>query len=272
MKPYARLLAVVISTSVGLMLNGCSQEQIDQEFQDCTDCPIMVVVPAGSFQMGSAGSNDKFNSRERPQHQVTISHDFAVGKFEVTFDEWNACVSAGGCNGYQPDDSGWGQGKRPVQWISWNDAKAYVEWLSLKTGKTYRLLSETEWEYAARAGTTVNYSWGDDIGSNQANCAICESQWDQEMTAPVGSFSANAFGLYDMHGNVYEWVEDCGNDDYSGAPNDGSARLGVDCDSHIMRSGNFISPPMFLRSASRTWYGEGGRSEGVGFRLARTLD
>ena len=159
---------------------------------------------------------------------------FAVSKFEVTFDEWDACFELGGClvnAADQPSHAAlpgpWGRGKRPVINVSWGDAQEYVAWLSKETGKSYRLLTEAEWEYAARAGSTTNYSWGDDIrkeGKVMANCNGCGSEWDNQKTAPVGSFAANAFGLHDMHGNVWELVEDCWSENYDGAPVDGSAR------------------------------------------------
>ena len=189
-------------------------------FRDCDQCPQMVVVPAGRFRMGDvsgAGASD-----EKPVHDVILAAPFAVGKYEVTFAEWDACVAAGGCK-HRPEDEGWGRGSRPVIDVSWEDTQQYVGWLSRETGKPYRLLSEAEWEYVARAGTTTKYPWGDDIGTNRANCAGCGSQWDNKMTAPVESFEANAFGLFDTAGNVWEWVEDCWNGSYRGAPNDGSA-------------------------------------------------
>ena len=177
-------------------------------FRDCPECPEMVVVPAGSFMMGSPASEKDRDDDEGPVHRVnrvTIAAPFAVGVYEVTFDEWDACVRGGGCGGYRPVDAGWGRGRRPVINVNWEDVRTYVDWLSRETGKDYRLLSEAEWEYAARAGTTTRYHWGDDIGRNRANCYYtydgCGDSWDH--TAPVGSFGANGFGLHDMHGNVW---------------------------------------------------------------------
>ena len=236
-------------------------------FRDCTECPEMVVVPAGSFMMGSDES-----SSEIPRHRVTIAKPFAVGKYEVTFAEWDACVAAGGCGGHRPGDEGWGRGRWPVINVSWDDAKAYVRWLNRKTGKQYRLPSEAEWEYAARAGTTTRYSWGDDIGRNRANCDGCGSRWDNEQTAPAGSFRANVFGLHDVHGNVWEWVEDCWSGNYLGAPADGSAWESGDCSRRVLRGGSWDNRPWFLRSASRSGDGAGNRNDGSGFRVARTLD
>ncbi len=240
-------------------------------FKDCDVCPEMVVVPAGTFQMGTSPSYEGFrNDNEAPVHQVTIPRAFAVGKYEVTFAEWDACVAGGGCEGYRPDDRGWGRGSRPVIKVSWQDANAYAAWLSRKTGKAYRLLSEAEWEYAARAGTTTARHWGDEIGVGRANCDGCGSRWDNEETAPVGSFQANAFGLHDMLGNVFEWVADCWNGSYAGAPSDGSAWTSGDCDERVRRGGTWTLGPVFLRAGHR------GRSEPdirpsfFGFRVART--
>ena len=240
-----------------------------EKFRDCPECPEMAVVPAGSFMMGGRYGN------ERPVHEVTIGAPFAVGVYEVTFAEWDACVRDGGCrgrgDGYTASEPGWGRGRRPVINVGWDDAKRYVQWLSRKTGRAYRLLSESEWEYAARAGTETAYSWGDEIGVNRANCSGCGSQWDDDRTAPVGSFDANAWGLHDMHGNVYEWVEDCWNDSYAGAPADGSAWLTRDCDERVLRGGSWYFKPSFLRAAFRYRFTTGFRDDIIGFRVARTL-
>ena len=213
-------------------------------FRDCPACPEMVVVPAGSYRMGGQGQ----------QHEVAIGSPFAVGRYEVTFAEWDACVAEGGCGGVRPGDSGWGRGDRPVSSVSWDDAKRYAQWLSGKTGKAYRLLSESEWEYAARAGAETAYSWGDEIGVNRANCNGCGSQWDNRSTAPAGSFGANAWGLHDMHGNVNEWVEDCWNEQLRGAPADGSAWLTSNCRRRVLRGGWWGAHPSDLRAASRFYY------------------
>ena len=214
------LVGIAIVTALALSVTG-NAFKLGDTFKDCDSCPEMVVVPPGSFRMGDLHRGGYFS--EKLIHAVRIDHAFAVGKFEVTFDEWAACVSDGGCNGYRPDDLGWGRSDRPVFHISWQDAKTYVKWLSRKTGKKYRLLSEAEWEYAARATSQTMFPWGNSIGSGYANCDGCGSVWDDDLTAPVGSFAPNAFGLHDMHGNVYEWVEDCWHSDYEGAPSDGSA-------------------------------------------------
>ena len=232
--------------------------------------PEMVMIPAGSFRMGCVSGQDCF-SDERPVHNVSIQQAFAVSKYEVTFAQWDACVLGGGCGGYRPDDEGWGRGTRPVINVSWEDAHAYVSWLSSQTGQNYRLLSEAEWEYVARAGSQTAYSWGNDIGSNQANCDGCGSRWDDEQTAPVGSFQANALGVHDMHGNVREWVEDCWNERYRRAPSDGSAWLRGNCEWRVVRGGTWVGDPGDLRSANRGGNSTGRRDSYDGFRVARTL-
>lgn len=248
-----------------------------QSFKECArDCPQMLVVPAGSFTMGSMANEVGHHANEGPQHMVSIVKPFAVSKYELTFADWDACVAGGGCNGYEPKDQGWGRGQQPAINVNWHDAQAYVAWLSQVTGKTYRLLSEAEYEYATRAGTTTAYPWGDEIklnGQTMANCAGCGTQWDNKQTAPVGSFAANAFGLYDMVGNVWEWTEDCPHNDYNGAPADGSPWIaGGDCTGRIVRGGSFTFATDGVRSAIRAGITSDFRSLNLGFRVARTLD
>ena len=246
------------------------EQGVDRKFRDCAKCPQMVVVPSGSFTMGSLSGEEGRRNNESPQHVVRIDYRFAVGMYEVTFAEWDACVNAGGCRGYIPDDEGWGRGNRPVINVSWEDAQSYVRWLSARTGHKYGLLSESEWEYMARAGTTTAYSWGDNIGQSRANCVGCGSQRDDEKkTASTGSFSANAWGVYDMHGNVWEWVEDCWNDSYVGAPSDGSAWESGNCDRRVLRGGSWSSRSRFLRSGIRYWHSPSYRFSHVGFRVVR---
>jgi formylglycine-generating enzyme required for sulfatase activity len=187
----------------------------------------------------------------------------------VTFEEYDAFTDATGRE--RAYDQGWGRGRRPIINVSWHDAVAYTQWLSSQTGESYRLPSEAEWEYAARAGSTTKYSWGNDIGRNRANCDGCGSRWDDEKTAPVGSFRANRWGLYDVHGNVWEWVKDCYNDSYRGAPTDGSAWESGDCSRRVLRGGSWGSLPGFLRAASRNGLTAGSRYGSVGFRVARTV-
>ena len=240
-------------------------------FRECAkDCPEMIVVPAGDFMMGSPANEEGRYTDEDPQHKVTIAGPFAVSKFQVTFDEWDACVAYGDCE--RVSDSGYGRGRKPVINVTWDDAQRYAAWLSKMTGRPYRLLSEAEREYAARAGTQTAYSWGDKIGEGNANCASCGSQWDDRQTAPVGSFAPNAFGLYDMHGNVWEWVEDCYHNNFEGAPTDGVAwTAGDNCSDRVARGGSWVRNPQFLRSASRYWFTSVNRNNVLGFRVGRTL-
>ena len=235
-------------------------------FRDCPQCPEMVVIPAGSFQMGSVHGLDD----EKPVRRVTISRRFAVGKYEVTFGEWDACVADGGCS-HHPDDWGWGRGNHPVMNVSWEDAQDFVGWISRKTGRTYRLPSEAEWEYAARAGARTRYSWGDEIGSGHANCDGCGPRWDLEGTAPVGSFIANGFGLFDVHGNVMEWVADCWRGGTSGSEGGRTPPNRGKCGERVLRGGSWREVPWFLRSASRHSTNPDARGYVYGFRIARTL-
>jgi formylglycine-generating enzyme required for sulfatase activity len=247
-------------------------------FRECAACPEMIVLPAGEFVMGAL--SDGFQNRplsgekvasggESPQRRVTIPKRFAVGAFEVTFDEWDACVALGGCltRAYDP---GWGRGKRPVIYVGWEDAQQYVKWLSKRTGRDYRLLTEAEWEYAARAGTITFNSWGDEIGSGLANCEKCGSPWGGKQTAPVGSFPPNAFGLHDMEGNVWELVEDVWVSGYEGAPSDGSAR-GDDPQERrrVARGGAWDLG--LLPVTRRMGFTPDSRGDSLGFRVARTL-
>ncbi len=230
----------------------------------------MVVVPAGTFFMGSPESETGRTSAEGPQHEMRIPRPFAVGKYEVTFEEWDACAAAGGC-ARRPGDEGWGRWRRPVINVSWNDARQYVAWLSTRTGKTYRLLSEAEWEYAARAGAATAYPWGEEAGTSRANFDGSGSEWSGKETAPVGIFPPNAFGLYDMTGNVWEWVEDCRNESYAGAPDNGSAWESGDCDLRMLRGGSWIDPPGSARLAFRIRNHRDHRNHFNGFRVARNL-
>ena len=243
-----------------------------RRFQDCEFCPQMVVLPAGDFVMGSSGIEQGRERDEGPQHSVTIPAPFAVGVYEVTFEEWEACILYGGCS-KEPSDEGWGRGRQPVIHMSWVDTQEYVEWLSRKTGKPYRLLSEAEWEYAARAGTQTRYSFGNRISRKQANYDPDSSRIIGK-TDRVGSYPPNRFGLHDMHGNVWEWVQDCWNDSYAEAPDKGEAWLSGNCYHRVLRGGSWFSDSGNLRSADRYWGPIRGRVEGGrrGFRVARALD
>ena len=237
-------------------------------FKDCPDCPDMVPVPAGKFNMGSPETEQDRNANESPLHSVNIAQPFAVGKYEVTFDEWDACVAGGGCP--KVGDGGWGRGKRPVINVNWTEAQTYASWLTGKTGKHYRLLTEAEWEYAARAGTASRYFWGNDVGQGKANCKSCGSQWDGKQTAPVGSFQPNAFGLYDMMCNVWEWVQDWyGMDYYSQSP-DKDPTGPVTGQKRVLRGGSWTYTAVGVRAAYRFENDPTFSSPEVGIRCART--
>jgi formylglycine-generating enzyme required for sulfatase activity len=236
-------------------------------FRECASCPEMVVVPAGDFVMGSPESERGRSANESPQHMVTIPQPIAVGKFVVTFDQWDACIAHGGCT-YSPGDNNWGRGSQPVINVSWDNAKAYVAWLAKQTNKPYRLLTEAEWEYAARAKAMTRYSFGNN-DAELGHYAWFEGN-SESRAHPVGEKRPNAFGLYDMHGNVWQWTQDCYEDDYSGTPTDGSAAtqcsIGL-----VLRGGSWNSAPSYLRSAFRNRSSSNDRSFDFGFRIGRSL-
>lgn len=236
-------------------------------FKDCEDvCPEMVVIPAGVFTMGSPAEEDGRTAAEGPRHPVAITRSFAMGRREVTFAEYDACVADGGC-GHRPNDNGWGRDRRPVVDVSWNDAQAYVVWLSQKTGKRYALPSESEWEYAARAGANTPWQTGHAILTDDANILNAFGR-----TVPTGSFAPNAFGLHDVHGNVSEWVLDCMDTGYLGAPNDGGAATSGNCPlMRINRGGNYVSEPTGVRFAYRGRAPQTTRLDRLGFRVSRSL-
>ena len=237
-------------------------------FRDCAECPELVVVPGGSSLIGPPG----FRAR---QHTVTFPSAFAVGVYEVTFSQWDACVSGGGCDGYRPHDGGWGRGSRPVMNVNWHHAQSYVDWLSRETGADYRLLSESEWEHVARAGTATRYWWGDSVGRNRANCDGCGSRWGGTQTAPVGAFAANGFGVHDVSGNVWEWVEDCALNRVHAPPSDGSAvtvRSGGDCQLRMMRGGSWDTWTVTVEVGNRYSPDPTTVYASFGFRVSRRLD
>lgn len=252
----------------------CIKPGSGKHFKDCEACPAMVVVPAGSFKMGSPKDEKQRSETEGPVHQVTLTQPFAVGKYEVTWNEWNACVRDGECENSAVEKEGgdqtWGRGHRPVINISWNDATAYVNWLAGRTGHGYRLLTEAEWEYMARAGTTTKYSWGNAYRPSRVNGR--DAHWK---TMPVGSYKSNPWGLHDVHGNVSEWVQDCAGHwekhDYRDAPADGAAVKLDDCSKRRIRGGSYESPPWNLRSAHRSGWKAHFRGPSIGLRVARTL-
>ncbi len=279
--------------------------------RDCADCPEMVIIPAGRFVMGAAlgeeareNLSDQFRGRSQPQRTMNVNR-FYAGKYEVTRGQYRVFADATGRGsdgcfvwtgaqfdidpgkdwrnpGFAQDDA------HPVACVSWDDASAYVSWLSQKTGRPYRLLTEAEWEYAARAGTTTARHWGNDgnLACDYANGAdrTTEAQvpgadnWDAATcndrfayTAPVGNYRANAFGLHDMLGNVEEWTQDCWNGNYSGAPSDGRAWTAGDCSMRVVRGGSWGHSPLALRAAYRVGSPTTIRVYGRGFRVARDL-
>lgn len=245
-------------------------------FQDAPFAPEMVVVPPGEFMMGSPPDEPGRQESEGPLHSVTIPQGFAVGRFPVTFDEWDFAQDdkeleeIGRMIQHRPSDPGWGRGRHPVINVSWKDARAYVKWLRAKTGRPYRLLSEAQWEYAARAGSQTAFSFGgsevelDDYAWHASNSKI--------RTHPVGKKKPNAFGLYDVHGNVWEWVKDCWRGTYDDAPADGLAWTDENSSMRVHRGGSLANDPLLLRSAERGRNAPDFRIYDVGFRLSRPLN
>lgn len=239
--------------------------------------PEMVDIAAGEFEMGCVSKID-CKPREQPVHTVSISA-FQLATTEVTVELWAACVAAKGCD-YLPENNGWNEANMPVRYVSWIDIQLFLQWLKSETELNYRLPTEAEWEYAARAGTSTPFSTGACISPEQANSegnafkvAGCQHQGDNRKRAlPVASFEANGFGLHDMHGNVWEWVQDCWHENYNNAPIDGSAWKGKEsqCDRHVMRGGTWHGAVSYMRSAYRFRYPKEIRTGGLGFRLALT--
>lgn len=305
-----RISLVLVATLSALVISGSARGRADQDraaipngdpefpgspFRDCPRCPEMVMVSAGSFLMGSPETEEGRFEDEGPQREITVRSSFAIGVHEVTFEEWDACVDDGGCDGYRPEDGGWGRGRRPVTEVSWQDARGYVEWLSEETGHPYGLPSEAQWEYAARAGTRTARYWGESAAeqcryangfdrdlarTNEKGLAMFEehgmtypscSDGQGEGTAPVGSYEPNAFGLYDMIGNLTEWTDDCWNPDHSGRPENAGTRFSGDCSRRILRGGTWAYPSEFLRSAYRFQFELDHRDNGLGFRVIRVI-
>ena len=274
----AREALAAVTARLGNLLPG-------ETFRECPQCPEMIVIPAGSFLMGSpAGEAERYED-EGPQRRVSIAKPFALGRYEITFNDWEKCSLAGSCRVIPRGDdgnSGWGRGSRPVINVSWDDAQEYIDWLNaIAGGLVYRLPSESEWEYAARGGTTTPFWTGGTISTDQGNYDGYRTYGTgrkgvyRKKTVPVGSLNApNPFGLHDVHGNVWEWIEDCWHGSYDGAPRDGSPWLSQqegNCSQRVLRGGSWNYNPWLLRSAYRDWDEPDFRSGNVGFRLARTL-
>ena len=269
------VLALSLAALAGCITDAARAQPLDpgdtfsDELFDGSRGPEMVVVPAGSFRMGCV-SGLGCNDEEMPVHEVVIPNSFALARHEVTYGQWDACVDDGGCS-YERVLR---DGNIPFRadtavMAGWQDAKAYIAWLSSETGEDYRLPTEAEWEYAARAGTETQYSWGNDVGRDRANCWECGLKMGDSKSV-VASFDTNAFGLHDMHGSVWELVQDCWNENYSGAPSDGSAWESGKCSLRVVRGGAINSPSGDLRSSSRYhWPGACGLV--YGFRVARTI-
>lgn len=233
----------------------------------------MRTVPAGSYIMGSSvrehrelGVPERFDEMETPRHRVVIRRPFAIGRYAVTFAQWDRCLASGGCSGYRPSDAGWGRGRHPVINVNWSDAQSFVRWLSQESQRTYRLLSEAEWEYAARGGTGGYYYTGNRLRDADANFG---GLWGR--TLEVGHFPPNPFGLYDMSGNTAQWVQDCYHESYRGAPNDGSAWLDGPCRLRNVRGGAWSLHAWSARAAQRIGDPPDARNDHLGFRVARDL-
>ena len=231
----------ILSIDIDEIASGHGEPSV--VFRDHSNAPEMIVLPRGQFVMGSSQGVVEHNKDESPQHTIQIPSGLAVGRYPVTFNEWYACVKDGGTK-HKPDDAGWGRGRRPVINVSWYDIQLYLRWLSKVTGKTYRLLSEAEWEYAARAGSQTAYSFGDD--EKELDRYAWFDHNSGVKTHPVGEKLPNAFGLHDMHGNVWELTQDCWNENYNGAPTDGSAWTRGDCSLRVVRGGSWVIDPQYL--------------------------
>jgi formylglycine-generating enzyme required for sulfatase activity len=233
------------------------------EFKDCPTCPDMVALPPGTFSMGSTSGDPS----EKPPHRVTVNTPFAIGKYEVTVAQWEACAEAGACPKIAADASR--PKNTPVRDVSWDDAQQYVKWLAKLTGKPYRLPTEAEWEYAARGGSASVYWWGDQMRKGTANCKDCGNPWQADGPAPVGSFAANPYGLFDMNGSVWEWVNDCWHNSYKGAPADGHSWEEANCRVRVIRGGSWREGASYMPSSTRFKYDASVRHSQNGFRVAR---
>jgi formylglycine-generating enzyme required for sulfatase activity len=236
-----------------------------EAIKDCPTCPDLVSLPAGSFVMGSNSGDPS----EKPEHRVTIPSAFAIGRFEVTMEQWNACVDTGGCTKVTTDAS---RPKNvPVRDVSWEDAQQYVKWLTKVTGKPYRLPTEAEWEYAARGGTSTKFWWGEQMRKGTANCKECGDPWQADGPVPVGSFPPNPFGLHDLNGSVWEWVQDCWHTSFKGAPSDGKSWEDPNCRVRVIRGGSWRENATYMPSSTRFKYDSNVRQTQNGFRVVRDL-
>ncbi len=235
------------------------------ESKDCGACPMMIALPAGSFAMG----NNADDPSEKPSHRVNVSAPFAIGKFPVTVEQWNACADTNACPKLTPETNT--VKNAPVRDVSWDDAQAYVKWLAKITGKAYRLPTEAEWEYADRAGTTTRFWWGDQVRKGMANCKDCGDPYHKEAPEPVGSFAPNPNGLYDMNGGVWEWVSDCWHSSYQGAPNDGRAWDAPGCNVRVIRGGSWREGTDYMLTSTRFRYSQSVRQSQNGFRVVKEL-
>jgi len=287
--PAAIALAAVLSFAALAYLHpfpplGYGDRRESEVFRDCVDCPDMLPIPPGEVVMGGRPRREHWLSLlgfdVAPRRVAEISQPYAIGRHEVTFAEWDACVADGGCGGYRPPDEGWGRGERPVIHVSWRDAQNYVRWLSRKTGQAYRLPSEAEWEHAARAGTITAYSWGKTPSHHWANygdeeCPPCTGETSGRdrwlNTAPVGQFPPNAFGVHDVHGNVYEWVEDCYVPDPPAGEVGATPLRTEPCEAHPIRGAAWYSNPERVASHYRAHNPPHYRDWVIGFRVARSM-
>lgn len=235
------------------------------EITDCQACPVLIAIPAGSFTMGSNVSDPS----EKPAHTVTVATPFAIGKYEVTVAQWNACADANACA--RASQASNPSPASPVRDVSWDDAQVYVKWLATTSGKPYRLPTEAEWEYAARAGTGTRYWWGEQMSVGKANCKDCGPPWRADTPGKAGSFAANPWGLYDVNGSVWEWVSDCWHNSFKDAPSDAKAWEAPNCSVRVIRGGSWREGAAYMVSSSRFKYDASVRHAQNGFRVARNL-
>jgi formylglycine-generating enzyme required for sulfatase activity len=235
------------------------------DIKDCPACPTLVSIPAGTFTMGSNTSDPS----EKPAHEVAVGAPFAIGRYEVTVQEWNACAAAGGCQkiAQRPNASA----NAPMRDVSWDDAQQYAKWLSTVSGKPYRLPTEAEWERAARGGTATRYWWGEQMAQGKANCKECGKPWAEDAPANAGTFAANPYGLYDTSGSVWEWVADCWHNNYKGAPGDGRMWDEPNCRVRVIRGGSWREGASYMVASTRFKYDASVRHSQNGFRVARSL-